>query len=242
MSTLAHTRSAARASAFVVGVASSARLARLARLLPLLVVALVGAFGLTGCEQSMIARSSEAAAVLREFQTGDNQIPRDTLAQAQAIAILHETEAGVVVAGGGGKGVMVRRTQRGWSAPVALDSSTGSIGAQIGGQGRDIVMIFRNEMDIAKVLRQDGYAIADASATAGPANSAATSDNNTVLTFAKVAGLFAGARVGGVDFRINNQVNHETYGYQWSAEDILAGKVERPLGAGEIYTVLPPPK
>ena len=53
---------------------------------------------------------------------------------------------------------------------------------------------------------------------------------------------FAGARVGGVAFRINKQVNKETYGYQWSADDILAGKVERPLGLGDLYQLLPPPK
>lgn len=216
--------------------------ARLARALPALACLVVAVVSMTGCEQSMIARSNEAAAVLREFRTGDNQIPQDTLATAQAIAVLHETEVGVVIGGGGGKGVMVRRTGKGWSAPIALDSSSGSIGAQIGGQGRDVVMVFRNEIDIGKMLREDGYAIADASATAGPANGSANSNGNTVLTYVKVAGLFAGARVGGVGFRINNQVNHETYGYQWTAEDILAGKVERPLGAGEIYGLLPSPK
>lgn len=212
-----------------------------ARLLPILVCAL-GVVSLTGCEQSMIARSSDAAAVLREFQTGDKPVSSETLAAAEAIALVHETEGGVVLAGGGGKGVMVRRTPRGWSAPIALDSSSGSIGVQIGAQGRDVLMVFRNPVDVAKVLREDGYAVADASATAGAANSAATTDGNTVLTFTKVAGLFAGARVGGVGFRINKQVNNETYGYQWSADDILTGKVERPLGLGDLYQLLPPPR
>jgi lipid-binding SYLF domain-containing protein len=206
----------------------------------LFALALVSLVSMTGCEQSMIARANEAAAVLREFKTGEGQIPSDTLASAEAIAILHESEVGVVVTAGGGKGVMVRRTTKGWSAPLALDTSNGSIGAQIGGQGRDIVMVFRNPVDVAKMLAEDGFAIADASATAGAASGSAGSDGNTVLTYAKTAGLFAGARVGGVGFRINRSVNNETYGYQWSPEDILAGKVERPLGVRELYDLLPP--
>lgn len=205
-------------------------------------VAMVGVLSLTGCEQSMITRSNEAAAVVRDFSLSDTKIPAEAMARAQAIAILRESEAGVVVGGGGGKGVMVHRTAKGWSAPIALDSASGSIGAQIGGQGRDIVMLFRSQAEVDRVLREDGYSIADASAAAGPVGNAATQDDNPVQTYVRVSGLFAGARVGGVKFLVNKQVNHETYGMSWTTEEILAGKVERPLGAGDLYRLLPSPR
>ncbi len=209
------------------------------RSLVIAVFGLLSLLALTGCEQSMITRSNEAAAVLRDFSLGDAKIPAEAMARAQAIAILREGEGGVVVTGGGGKGVMVHRTAKGWSAPIALDSATGSVGAQIGGQGRDIVMLFRSQAEVDRVIREDGYSLADASATAGPVGDGAKQDDNPVQTYVRVAGLFAGARIGGVKFLVNSQVNHETYGMRWSTEEILAGKVERPLGAGDLYKLLP---
>jgi SH3 domain-containing YSC84-like protein 1 len=204
------------------------------------VVALALSLGLLGgCEQSMITRSNEAASVLRDFQLSDTKIPDSAFASAQAVAILRESEAGVVVGAGGGKGVMLQRTAKGWSAPIALDSSTGSFGAQIGGKGRDVVMLFRSATEIDKVLREDGYSLADASAAAGPMTGAAGENDNPVQTYVRVAGLFAGARIGGVKFTINDKVNNETYGLRWTAEEILDGKVERPLGTAELYRLLP---
>jgi SH3 domain-containing YSC84-like protein 1 len=204
-------------------------------LLPILSLGVLG-----GCEQSMITRSNEAASVLRDFQLSDTKIPESAIESAQAIAILRESEAGVVVGAGGGKGVMLQRTAKGWSAPIALDSSTGSFGAQIGGKGRDVVMLFRSATEIDKVLREDGYSLADASAAAGPMTGAAGENDNPVQTYARIAGLFAGARIGGVKFTINDKVNNETYGLRWTAEEILDGKVERPLGTADLYRLLGP--
>jgi lipid-binding SYLF domain-containing protein len=61
-----------------------------------------------------------------------------------------------------------------------------------------------------------------------------------VQTYARIAGLFAGARIGGVKFTINDKVNNETYGLRWTAEEILDGKVERPLGTADLYRLLGP--
>jgi lipid-binding SYLF domain-containing protein len=210
------------------------------RLLGLLAAAFVVASS-TGCEQSMITRSNDAAGVLRDFQLSDQKIPESELKSAQAIAVLRETEAGVVVNAGGGKGVMVQRTKDGWSAPIALDSTTGSFGAQIGGKSRDIVMIFRSQAEVDKVVSSGGYSLADASAAAGPMADAARQDDNPVVTYARVAGIFAGARIGGVKFDVNEQVNRETYGMNFTTEEILEGKAPRPLGTSEFYKLLPPP-
>ncbi|MDZ4756100.1 MAG: lipid-binding SYLF domain-containing protein [Phycisphaerae bacterium] len=205
-------------------------------------IACVYALLATGCEQSMVTRSNEAAAVLRDFSLSDQRIPESAFTGAQAIAVLHETEAGVVVNAGGGKGVMVQRTPKGWSAPIALDSSTGSFGAQIGGKSRDIVMVFRSADEVRKIIQSGGYSLADASATAGPMSEAAREDDNPVATYARVAGLFAGARIGGVKFDVNTKVNHETYSMRYTTEEILQGQVERPLGTSELYKYLPAPK
>ncbi len=217
-------------------------LRRSVRSLPSIITVVILGLGLTGCGQSMVTRSNDAAGVLRDFSLSAEKIPAEVLADAQAIAVLREAEAGVVVNAGGGQGVMVHRTPKGWSAPIALDSSTGSFGAQIGGKSRDIVMVFMNAAQVDQIIRNGGYSLADASATAGPMDPSARKDDNPVKTYARVEGLFVGARIGGVSFRVNTDVDNETYGMRYTVEEIFAGKVERPLGSSELYRYLPAPK
>lgn len=210
--------------------------ARLA-LLPLILVLLP----LVGCAESMVTRAEKAASVLRDFATSDTPIPTSALANAEAIAVLRETEAGAVVNAGGGQGLMVQRTANGWSAPIALDSTTGSFGAQIGGKSRDVVLVFRSQLEVDRVIRDGGYSLAEAAATAGPASGEAREDDNPVQAFARVSGLYVGARLGGVKFTVNDRVNRETYGMSKSIADILGGKVDRPLGTAEFFRLLPAP-
>ncbi|MDZ4832129.1 MAG: lipid-binding SYLF domain-containing protein [Phycisphaerae bacterium] len=220
----------------------SSTLRRLATLVFATIVLATPLTALTGCEQSMVSRSQESAAVLRDFSISSTPIPEDLLSGAKAVAVIRASEGGVVVTGASGKGVMVHRTGDSWSAPIALDLGGGSFGAQIGGKAYDVVMVFRNEAEVEKVIKNGGYSIADASATAGPDQGQAKSDDNPVRTFVRTDGLFVGARVGGVKFTVNDEVNHETYGVSWSVEDILAGKVKRPLGTSNLYKNLPPVK
>ncbi|MFO0826849.1 MAG: lipid-binding SYLF domain-containing protein [Phycisphaerales bacterium] len=203
------------------------------------VAAIVCLVSLGGCSQSMVTRANAAAAVLRDFQISQNAIPESEFAKARAIAVLRASEGGVVIGGTGGQGVMVQRNGNTWSAPIALDISGGSIGLQLGGKSFDVVMIFTNDAEIDKVIRNGSYSVADASATAGPNQGQARSDDNPVRTFVRASGLFAGARVGGVSFSVNERVNNETYGINATVADILGGKVERPLGTSELYRFLP---
>ncbi|MBL9148970.1 MAG: lipid-binding SYLF domain-containing protein [Phycisphaerae bacterium] len=205
-------------------------------------LAVLGTIVLGGCEQSMITRTTEATSVLRDYAISDTPIPKSEFESAKAIAVLRASEGGVVVTGGGGKGVMVHRTGDSWSAPIALDLAAGSFGLQIGGKSYDVVMLFRNDDEVQKVINNGGYSVADASANAGPASGDAQDNDNPVRTYVRAAGLFAGARVGGVKFIVNEKVNHETYGVSWTVEDILNGKVKRPLGTSDFYKQLPEPK
>lgn len=211
---------------------------RFPRVLLLCTAALATILSIGGCEQSMVTRSTDATAVLRDFSLSETPIPQSVLADAKAVAVLRETEAGLVVGAGGGKGVMVQRTADGWSAPIALDTASGSFGAQIGGTSRDVVLVFRSASEIEKVINDGGYSLAEASAAAGPSQAAAVDNDNPVQSFVRVSGLYAGARIGGVKFVVNNDVNHRTYGMRWTTEEILAGKVERPLGTSDFYRQL----
>ncbi len=223
----------------ILTLSTDASLRRLARPFVVALVAMVGAVLLGGCQQSMVSRSSEATDVLRDFAASEKPIPQDVMEKAEAIAVLHETDAGVVFGAVSGSGLLVQRTSKGWSAPIALDTVGGSFGAQIGGNSREIVLVFKNKTEVEKIIRDGNYGLAEASATAGPAHGAAGDNDNPVETFAIVSGLYVGARVGGVSFKVNSDVNHSTYGINYSVEDILNGKVERPLGTSDFYRYLP---
>lgn len=193
----------------------------------------------TGCKQSMVTRAEKAAGVLRDFAASGDPLPRDVLAKAEAIAVLRESETSAVIGAGGGQGVMVQRTPKGWSAPIALDTTVASLGVQVGTTSRDVVLVFRSIAEVDRVVNEGAYSLAEAAATFGPSRAAAADTDNPVLIFERVSGLYAGARVGGVGFTVNTQVNRETYGMAYSTADILRGKVERPYGTFEFFRLLP---
>ena len=73
------------------------------------------------------------------MKTPDKAIPRDLLARAKAIAVFPEViKAAFFIGGEGGRGVVSRRTRRGWSDPVFFRAGGGSIGPQVGLQPRTL--------------------------------------------------------------------------------------------------------
>src|SRR5688572_24547619 len=98
------------------------------------------------------AAQSEAAERIREsvvvfeeiMGAPDNAIPKSVLDKAEGIAIFPGTlRGGFIVGAQRGRGILsVRdRAKNTWSAPAFLTLTGGSIGAQIGGQATDIVLI-----------------------------------------------------------------------------------------------------
>src|SRR5687768_1720959 len=80
-------------------------------------------------------------------------IPSDLMDKAKAIVVFPGTlKAAFIVGGQGGKGVAVRRVGKGWSAPAFLNMAGGSIGAQIGGQKTDYILVIMNEKGLKNLL------------------------------------------------------------------------------------------
>jgi lipid-binding SYLF domain-containing protein len=100
------------------------------------------ALPLGGCQtESVVTRTCDAAEVLRQFSLDGHPVPSAELSTAKGLAIIKETEGGLIVGGRGGKGVLIRRTADGkWSAPLAVDSGGLSVGLQAGVQGSGVVM------------------------------------------------------------------------------------------------------
>ena len=94
--------------------------------------------------QKRIAASAE---VLGEIlHAKDRGIPEDLLAKAQCVGIVPSLKrAGFIVGAKYGKGVVVCRTGRGWSAPDTIRIEGGSFGFQIGAGETDLVFIVMNQ-------------------------------------------------------------------------------------------------
>src|SRR5208282_5644642 len=86
-----------------------------------------------------VHRIEDSAQIFQEIMGApDKSIPQDLLDSAQCIAIIPaEKKLAFIVGGNYGKGLVTCRTDRGWSAPLFLTVSGGSVGFQIGGSSTD---------------------------------------------------------------------------------------------------------
>ncbi len=133
-----------------------------------------------------------------------NSIPRNLLAEAQAIAIMPSMVRGAFVVGvQHGRGVLVVRDAAGtWQPPRMIQITGGSIGYQIGVQATDLVLVFRTSQSVANLLRGTVKIGVDASAAAGPVGrqtSAATDLQlrAEILSYSCARGAFVGVSIDG---------------------------------------------
>jgi lipid-binding SYLF domain-containing protein len=133
-----------------------------------------------------------------------NSIPRNLLAEAQAIAIMPSMVRGAFVVGvQHGRGVLVVRDATGsWQPPRMIQITGGSIGYQIGVQATDLVLVFRTPQSVANLLRGTVKIGVDASAAAGPVGrqtSAATDLQlrAEILSYSRARGAFIGVSIDG---------------------------------------------
>lgn len=194
----------------------------------------------TGCtSQRMSQVVSENLNVLRAFDSA-SVIPPETMAAAKAVAVLRETEGAVIVGASGGEGVLVRRIEGGWSPPLAIEMSTGSIGLQIGGQTREIVLVFTNQGAVDRMLATGIYSIGRIEGVAGTAQGRTAPDapEPEVLPFVRSGGLFGGVSLNGLGFGPSQRVNTSAYGSTWTVRQVLSGELPPPPGSMSLWMML----
>jgi lipid-binding SYLF domain-containing protein len=204
-------------------------------------LAVLLALPLAGCQtESVVSRSCDAAEVMRQFSLGGHPIPSAELASAKGVAIIKETEGGVIVGGRGGKGVLVRRTTDGkWSAPLAVDSGGLSVGLQVGLQGSGVVLVFQSDVAVDQAINAGDFSANEAEGSLGPWGGGLRDAGGGVKVYTRSGGLYGGATLGNMKLTVNHESNALTYGHSASVENILAGQTERPLGTGQLYKLLP---
>lgn len=160
-----------------------------------------------------MARLQNATAVFNRMPA---MIPRFVLRHARGIAVIPGAlKAGFIFGGELGSGVLVRRLPNGrWSAPSFISLTGGSFGLQIGGEVRDIVLIFNTPEAVAAARRGNLKLGVGASVTAGPVGGGlgANTVMPAVYSYVRSAGAFIGATVQGSVLSIDYGANRNVYG------------------------------
>jgi lipid-binding SYLF domain-containing protein len=153
----------------------------------------------------------------------EDGIPQDMLEGAAAIVVVPDMVKAAFVAGAQhGDGVMVVRNGNGWSAPIFVELTGGSVGFQAGVQSTDVVLVFKNASAAKKVLDGEFTLGADGSIAAGPVGRDAKAGTDVkldqeVYSYSRSKGLFAGVSLDGSKLSINKDGNAAYYGKQFTS-------------------------
>jgi lipid-binding SYLF domain-containing protein len=210
----------------------------------LLMVSAMGALCIFGAgdPEKRVRVSGE---VLNEIlDAKDKGIPEDLLGKAQCVGVIPNLKrAGFIVGAKYGKGVVVCRTDTGWSAPSTVIVEGGSIGFQIGAGETDLVFVVMNQRGMNDIMKDKFTVGGDASVMAGPIGRSTTAEtdammNAEILSWSRSRGIFAGVSLEGATLRPDHKDNREMYGRDVTQREILTGAARRPAGADALYADL----
>jgi lipid-binding SYLF domain-containing protein len=148
------------------------------------------------------------------FNTGAENpsgfIPASVMKSAAGVAIFPGFFQAALLAGGShGSGVLLSNEGNNrWSRPLFVSLSGGSLGAQVGVESSDLILVFRNRSVFDQVATGKSFTLgADASVAAGHMGKAAstTTVGAQILAYKRSSGLFAGAAVNGSVLSIDDE-------------------------------------
>ena len=191
-------------------------------------------------EQDTVNR---CASIIRDFrQMPERGIPRDVLRHSKGLAIMTVVKAGFIFSGKGGQGVVVARTDHGWSGPSFIATGGAGWGLQIGAQVTDFVIVLNSDRAVSAFSRGGNVTIgADLSAAAGPVGrtaAGAIAPTAAVYTYSRSKGLFAGVSLEGAVLATQRDSNFRYYGRPVRADEILSGLTAPPPGAAPLRRAL----
>ena len=175
-------------------------------------------------------RIADSIIVLDEIMAAaDQSVPRSILENAVGVAVFPSLlKGGFVVGGQRGKGILsVRDKQTGlWSAPAFLTITGGSIGAQIGAQAIDLILVVNNDRGLEQLVKNQFKIGADAGVAAGPVGREASAATDLqlraqILSYSRARGLFAGITLNGATIRQDRDANERFYGTAYRTGQIV---------------------
>ena len=173
----------------------------------------------------------DCAEILGKMKRED-MINMELLKEDKGVVILNVTGFSIGIGGSGGDGILMARTEKGWSGPVAITTQGGTLGIDVGGTDNDIVILLMKDGVVSKWGNGDHFSSASASAVMGPKGGAAldaSMKNRDFNVYIWNKGAKLGVNFGGFDVDINDEANANFYGRPMvSAKDILNSVTEVP--------------
>jgi lipid-binding SYLF domain-containing protein len=176
------------------------------------------------------ARIREATTVLQEIRNApDTAVPDWVVEKAQGIAVFPSVKKGGLLVGGQwGRGIMSAKSVKSgtWSAPAFLTLTGGTIGAQIGGEAVDLVLVVIDQRGLEQLARNQFKIGADAGVSAGPVGRSAEASTDAqmrakILSYSRSRGLFAGITLNGSTIKQDRDANERFYGQPYKTSQIL---------------------
>lgn len=184
-----------------------------------------------------------AVSIIERFsEIPETAIPPAVLRDAKGVAILTMTKAGFILSGRGGTGVVVARTEKGWSGPSAIGTGGIGVGFQAGLQVSEYVIILNTQEAVNSFAKGNNVTLGgNVSAAIGPIGrsaEAAVAPQAAIYTYSRSQGLFAGVSLEGTVIATRYQQNEEYYGKPAFPSDIFTGDIKPPAGAQKLIDVL----
>jgi SH3 domain-containing YSC84-like protein 1 len=209
----------------------------------------MGAILLTACLFTAAAHAdmqddiNQAVSVLERFQEiPESAIPEVILREARGLAILTLTKAGFVFSGRGGSGIVVARTDKGWSGPSAIGAGGMGFGFQAGAQVSELVIVLNTPDAVVAFAKGGNVTLGGAmSLAAGPVGrdlEGSMAVGAVMYTYSRSQGLYAGVSLEGTVVYTRDEANAEFYGKPVQAKEILSGSVAPPAGAQKLQKFL----
>jgi lipid-binding SYLF domain-containing protein len=185
----------------------------------------------------------QAVSVIERFQEiPETAIPDVIMREAKGLAIITVTKAGFVFSGRGGSGIVVARTEKGWSGPSAIGAGGMGFGFQAGAQVSELVIVLNTPDAVVAFAKGGNFTFGGAmSLAAGPVGrdlEGSMAVGAVMYTYSRSQGLFAGVSLEGTVIGTRDEANAEYYGKPVQAREILSGSIEPPAGAQKLLKFL----
>ena len=189
-------------------------------------------------------RLQHAGKVLQEILNIPDNLPRPVLDRADCVIVLPSVKKGALGIGASiGRGAMSCRGGANftgaWGPPAMYALEGISFGFQIGGQATDFVLLVTNPHGVEMLLKSKAKLGGDASAAAGPVGRDAEAATDValhaeILTYSRAKGLFAGVSLEGSTLRPDGSANHNLYGRDILAKEIVREQKVQTPAAGQL--------
>jgi lipid-binding SYLF domain-containing protein len=188
---------------------------------------------LLSAQATEIGRIADAKLAFEDITAiPEKTIPEFLLQDAAGLAIIPSVvKVGFIIGGEYGEGVLLLQDPSGgWSNPIFITLSGGSVGWQLGAQSADFILVFKTKRSVDGVLSGNFTLGVDVAAAAGPLGRRARASTDMELkaeiySYSRSRGFFAGLSLDGAILQIDDEANAAFYGVDYiSPRDIQTRK------------------